>query len=474
MNPTSRHFRSIPRACSFTCRCEGMDSGPGLHAFPNSSALATSAKAVSQANTGNGTLLRKVRRWDLVALLLNSVIGSGIFGLPGRAYALANVYSLLAYLICAVIVLLVVLCFAEVSSRFKETGGLYAYARATFGSFVGFEIGWLAWLTRLTAFAALCNLFVDYLGYFLPASATGTGRAVVMVLVVSGLAVLNLLGVRLASLFGNVFTIGKTVPLILLVVAGFFFIDPQRFSPAFTPSYAQFSASVLLLVFAFTGFEIIVIPAGEARNPQRDMPFALLVGITIVVLLYLAIQAVCIGTLPELGKSPRPLAEAGARIFGATGAAIISLGALISMLGTMNAIMLASPRLLFAMAEQRQLPLFVAATHKRFHTPHVAILLSAAPMLALCLSGSFASSAILSTIIRLTTYAMTCAALPLLRRRKGESPAFVAPGGRVVSVLSLLLILWLYSSTSWPEARQAVIAAGVGLVLYLVVGRVYK
>jgi amino acid transporter len=144
---------------------------------------------------------------------------------------------------------------------------------------------------------------------------------------------------------------------------------------------------------------------------------------------------------------------------------------MVSMLGTMNAIMLATPRLLFAMAEQRQLPVFVAATHREFHTPHVAILLSAAPMLALCLSGSFASSAILSTIIRLTTYAMTCAALPLLRRRKPEPRSFVVPGGTIVCIVALLMIGWLYSSTSWPEARQALIAAAAGLLLYLATGR---
>src|SRR5262249_48653765 len=152
---------------------------------------------VSQATVESSRLLRNVRRWDLLALLLNSVIGSGIFGLPGRAYALAGVYSLLAYAICALIVLLIVLCFAEVSSRFKETGGLYAFARVAFGRFAGFEIGWLAWLTRLIAFAAICNLFVDYLAYFLPVIGMGYGRAAVMIIVVSGLATTNVLGVRL-------------------------------------------------------------------------------------------------------------------------------------------------------------------------------------------------------------------------------------------------------------------------------------
>ena len=303
------------------------------------------------------------------------------------------------------------------------------YARATFGPLVGFEIGWLSWVVRLTAFAALCNLFVDYLGYFLPAFGSGLGRAVVMTVVVSFLTGTNLVGVRLASLVGNIFTVGKLVPLVLLVVVGFFFIDPDSFSAA-PPSYGAFSASVLLLVFAFTGFEMAVIPAGEARDPQQHLPFAMLTGIAIVVVLYVSIQAVCIGTLPDLASSQRPLADVGGRLFGMAGSAVISLGALISVTGSMNAIMLAAPRLLFAMAEQGQLPPIVSATHKRFHTPHVAILFSSVGMLILALSGTFASAATWSTIIRLATYAATCAALPVCGARvatnKHRSPCPLA------------------------------------------------
>jgi APA family basic amino acid/polyamine antiporter len=424
--------------------------------------------SVSEATTGS-PLLRDIGKWDLVALVLNSIVGAGIFGLPARAYALAGPYSILAYLVCAVPVLLIVLCFAEVSSRFKETGGLYLYARAAFGPLAGFEIGWLAWLARLTAFAALCNLFADYLSYFLPLSGSGTGRVAAIAVVVSFLAAANVAGVRLASLFGNVFTVGKLVPLVLLVVAGSFFLNTQSYSSATPPSYTGFSASVLLLVFAFTGFEIAAIPAGEAQDPRRHLPFALLTGTVMAVLLYVGIQAVCIATLPELANSQRPLADAGTRLFGRPGAAIISLGALISVMGTMNAIMLAAPRLLFAMAEQRQLPQIISATHRRFRTPHVAILLSALGMLALTLSGTFASAATLSTIIRLTTYAVTCAALPALRRRSGSSRAlFVVPAGEVVSIVALILIVWLFSSSSWPEAYQALLAGAFGLLLYVV------
>jgi len=413
-------------------------------------------------------LRRAIGKWDLVALVLNLFVGAGIFGLPSRVFALAGVYSLLAYVACAVSIFVIILCFAEVSSRFTETGGPYLYARTTFGPLVGFEIGWLAWLVRLTAFAALCNLFADYLAYFLPATASGSARVAVVAAVVTFLATINIAGVRIASLVSNIFTIGKLVPLVMLVAVGSLFINPQSYSLSASPGYTAFSASVLLLVFAFTGFETALIPAGEARDPRRHLPFALLTALAIAMVLYVAIQAVSIGTLPGLASSQRPLADVGGQLLGRPGSAVIALGALISVLGTMNAIMLGAPRLLFAMAEQGQLPRILSATHSRFHTPHVAIVVSAAGMLVPTLSGTFASAATLSTLIRLTTYAVTCAALPVLRRRSSpdNNATFVVPAGDIVSAVALLLIAWLYSSSSWTDVRQALIAGAVGFLLY--------
>jgi amino acid transporter len=414
------------------------------------------------------SLVRGIRKWDLLALVINSVVGGGIFGLPARAYALAGVYSLIAYVVCAIAIFLITLCFAEVASRFEDTGGPYLYARSTFGSVVGFEVGWLSWIVRLTAFAALCNLFADYLIFFVPTSGTAMGRVIVSTLVVAVLAIANFAGVRFASVAGNILVVGKLVPLGLLILAGLFFIRPENYAVAAVPSLQGFSASALVLLFAFTGFEIAVIPAGESADPRRYLPRALLVGTLIVALLYVAIQAICIGTVPQLANSQKPLADVGQQIMGATGAAIISLVALISVTGTMNAIMLAAPRLLYAMAEQRQLPRFMATTHARFHTPHIAILVTAIGMLALTLTGTFAFAATLSTVIRLTTYAVTCAALPMLRRKTGKPAPFAVPAGTVVTVLSLLLIAWLFSSSSWLEIRLGLLAVVIGLVVFAI------
>jgi len=412
-------------------------------------------------------LVRAIRKWDTVALVINVIIGAGIFGLPSRIYQLAGGYSLLAYLVCALLVVLIILCFAEISSRFTETGGPYLYAREAFGPAVGFEVGWLMWLARLTAFAALCNLFIGYLSYFWPPASSALWRAIIITVIVASLTLVNVVGVREAALVSNIFTVGKLIPLLFFIIAGSFFVDFQRFSSGPQLNYSSFSTAVLLLVFAFSGFEMVVIPAGEALDPRRHIPFALLTGISVVALIYISIQVVCIGTLPELASSERPLADASSRVMGAVGASIISAGALISITGTLNAIMLTGPRVLFAMAEQGQLPRALSRTHRRFHTPYVAVLVSAAIMLWLTLSGTFIYALTISTIIRLITYAATCIALPVMRRRSGAQPAmFSAPAGTAISIAALALCGWLLSSSAWSEAGIVAVAAILGLFIY--------
>jgi basic amino acid/polyamine antiporter, APA family len=404
--------------------------------------------------------------------VINSIIGAGIFGLPARAFALAGTYSLFAYLVSALAIGLIIVCFAEVGSRFKGTGGPYLYARTAFGSLVGFEIGWLTWLARLSACAALCNLWVGYLAYFVPAAATDFWRTSLIVGAMTLLTTINVLGVRLTAVVTNLFTVGKLIPLLVVAVVGLFFVDADRFSLVNPPGYATFSQTALLLVFAFGGFESAMIPAGEMRDPRRHLPFALLTGLTVVVLVYVTVQVVCIGTLPELAQSDRPVIDASRRFLGAPGAAFIALGAVLSIGGTMNALMLATPRLLFAMAEHGQLPAVFLTTHPRFRTPIVAILLSGALTLAFTLSTTFIAAATISAIIRLIGYTMTSAALPVLRRRAAAPPpAFLAPAGRVVSIGAVVLGIWLLSSSTWAEVQVVGLTSAVGLILYFIFGR---
>ena len=412
-------------------------------------------------------LVRAIRRRDLFAIVLNSIIGAGIFGLPSEVFALIGVYSLLAFIVCAGAVTLIVLCFAEVSSRFSETGGPYLYAREAFGPVVGFEVGWLTWIARVTAFAANCNLLVAYFSFFVPGAASGTGRALTISIVVTALTVVNFVGVRDATRVTNGLTVAKLIPLVLFIGVGFFFIDTGNYLSAALPQFGDFSVSVLLLVYAFTGFEMAAIPSGEARDPRQDLPRALLTAIAVVTVFYFLIQLVTIGTLPELANSTRPLADAGARFLGSMGGAIISAGALVSILGNLNVTLLVTPRLLFAMGERRELPSFLGATHRRFHTPHIAIFITAAIVLALTLTGTFVYAATISVIARLLSYGATCLALPVLRRQVNAPIArFVAPAGVAVSMVSLLIVGWLLSNSTGPQARDAGIAVVLGLLIY--------
>jgi amino acid transporter len=415
----------------------------------------------------HGRLVRAMGRWDVVALIVNMVVGAGIFGLPAKVFALTGVWSVLAYVICATLVTLFTLCFAEVGSRFSETGGPYLHAHVAFGPFVGFQVGWLLYIARVTASAALCNLFVAYLSVFWPAAAFGWKRALVITVVFVSLTTINVIGVRETALVNNLFTIGKLTPLVLFVILGLFFLTPQAFATPTTPTPSSVSKAVLLLIFAFSGFEMAMVPAGETRNPQGQVAFALAIGTGIVALLYVMVQIVCIGTLPSLANSERPLVDASTRFLGVAGASIISIGALISMSGTLNSAMLIGPRILFAMAERGQLPEALAATHSRFRTPHVAILISAVVFLVVTIQGTFMSAVTISTAIRLLCYISTCVSLPVFRRRSDVPlPRFIAPAGIVIAFLAISLSIWLLLNSAAQELHQVAVVGAVGIMIF--------
>jgi amino acid transporter len=322
----------------------------------------------------------------------------------------------------------------------------------------------------VTAFAANSNLLIDYLGYFHPGIGAGAPRAVAITALAVALTAVNVVGVRNAALFSDVFTIGKLIPILLFIVAGLFYLDPGNFSPPPAPAFSSFSKSTLLLVYAYSGFEMAMIPAGETRDPQRNLPFAILASIALVTVVYILVQVVCVGTLPELAASNRPLADASERFLGVVGATVITTGVAISIFGNLIVVLLAGARLPFAMAADHKLPRVFAATHERFRTPHVAIIATAAVMLALALSGSFTSVLTVSVIARLLSYVVTCAALITLRRRDEREmrfkAQFKAPAGVAASIASLGLSAWLLANSSATEARNATVAAAAGLLIY--------
>ena len=419
------------------------------------------------ASPGGSGLARAVPRWHLVALMVNGIVGAGIFGLPSQVHALAGPWGLGAFVLCGAVVAAFALTFAEVASRFALTGGPYLYTRAAFGPLPGFLVGWLMWVTRVSAIAAIAAVMTSYLAFFWPPAAAGAGRVAATCVALAALTALNLVGVGRAARVAVAFTLAKLAPLALFVGLGLGALSRGAFAAPAPPAAAPFAQAVLLLVFAFGGFEAVVIAAGEMRDPRRDMPFALLVAIASTTLLYVLVQVVCIGTLPGLAGSSKPLADAASRFMGAPGAAVIAFGAVASTAGTVFGSLLVGPRVLFALAEQGQLPPVFLRTHARFRTPHVAILVTAAAALALAVTGTFTYLLTLNVLARLSSYLATACALPVLRRRGGDRPAaFTVPGGAGVAAFAIVACLALAARSGARELRDVGIALAAGLALH--------
>jgi amino acid transporter len=374
-------------------------------------------------------LVRAIGRWTLAALVINGIIGSGIFGLPSQVGKLLGAAAPFAYLLAAAGIGLIMACFAEVASQFDRSGGPYLYARETFGRFVGAQMGWFAWLVRLTSAAANSSLFVIYLGEFWEPATEPLPRAALLTVLLGLLTAANLRGVAVGAKVSNVFTVAKLVPLAIFVVAGFALLGGRIPAPAFDAETGTWLAAILLLVFAYGGFEAALMPMAEVRNPRRDAPFALFIALAVCATFYTLIHVVVMTALPEPGEHARPVAAAAGVFLGPAGATIIALGALVSMFGYLGGQFLSAPRLTYAFAEQRDFPAVFAAVHPRFRTPHVSILVYAVLVWALAIYGSFVWNAVLSAVARLITYGIVCAAMIQLRRRRPGAEAFRLPAG---------------------------------------------
>jgi amino acid transporter len=381
-------------------------------------------------------LVRVLGRWTLTALVLNSVIGSGIFGLPGAIAKLLGPAAPLAYLFGALGIGAIMAVFAEVSSQFRESGGQYLYARVALGRFTGIQIGWFFLLVRLTSAGAALNLFVNYLGEFWPVAVTPAGRAAVMAAMVGGLAAVNYRGIRAGAGLSNFFTVTKLATLGLFIVAGLLLVERVApAAPAVPATAGAWTDALVALVFAFGGFESALIPGAETKDPRRDTPFALGTGLAVIAACYFLIHLVAMWGVPDLANSPRPLADAARAFAGPAGAAAMALGAMLSAYGWLSGAFVVMPRLIYALAERRDFPRPFAAVHVRFRSPHLAILLWAVLVLALGIYGSFIWNAILAGVARLVTYAATCATLIQLRRCAPQADARRAPGGILLAVL---------------------------------------
>jgi APA family basic amino acid/polyamine antiporter len=421
-------------------------------------------------------LIRAIGRWSLVALVVNSIIGSGVFGLPSTVAALIGRSSIWAVVAAGAGMSVIMGCFAEVASRFQQAGGPYLYARVAFGRLMGIQTAWMLWLGQVAAPAANANLFVIYLGEFWPHAKDPIPRAIILTALVGLLSFINIRGVRGGAQVSNLFTAAKLIPLFAVIVLGVFVLANHHWQMAtasVSPSSNQWLKAVLLLVFAYGGFETALAPMSEAKNPRRDAPFALFVALLLCTVIYALIQWVVVGVLPDAAHSARPLADVARLAVGPVGAALVAIGALISFYGYLSAKILAMPRVPFALAEQGDFPKLFAAVHRRFHTPYVSILVFAAMVWGLALIGDFKWNVTLSAVARLLYYGVGCAALPVLRRKQpeGASAMFRLPAGNFFAALGVILCLILVTRVDFGQSLILIGTIALALINWAIVAR---
>ena len=407
--------------------------------------------------------------------MVNSIVGVSIFKLPGDLAARLGRLSPVSCLGAGAGILIIAGCIAEVSSYYEETGGLYLYARDALGRFVGLLVAWLTWLTRIAAPAAAANLFCTYAAQFFPALGAHRGEMLLLGVVIGHLALLNYIGVKTGKNVSNFFTAIKVGFLLFFVMASLLalLIKPELRAAIVFPAVSAKSwfQAMLLLVYAYGGFEGALFVGGESTNPKRDTPIALLTALGVVCVLYTAVQYAVVAILPDAGASARPLADAAQRFLGPAGGIAIALAALVSAYGYLSANLLHAPRITFALAEQGDFPAFLGAVHPRYRTPHVSILLYAVLVFVFAALGNFAWNAILSAVSRLAVYGAMALAVPLLRRRSDRQAQFVLPWPYLFAGLGLIFSLLLLTQMGKSEFVIVGATCVVALVNWLVVRR---
>lgn len=408
--------------------------------------------------------LKKVLKSPEVLFIgINGVIGGGIFLLPGQVAKLAGAQAVWAYLVAGIVCVLIGLSFAEASTMFNRTGGPYVYAEEAMGKTAGFTVGWMVWLTYLLGWAALSNGFVDYLRSLYPA--LGTYRPIIIVVLIAALCALNTIGVRNGSAVINFFTIAKLIPLLMLIVFGLFYAGNAGLQLV-PPGTGQFGQAVLLLIFAYGGFEIASIPAGEMVNPRRSISTAILGTLAGVTIFYMLIQYAALRINPNLAAAKAPIASVGSLMF-AGGLFVMTLGALLSILGTQSGIVLAAPRTLYALGANASIPKLFAYVHPKYKTPVAAIWTTGIIVILLAVTGTFTHLILLNVAARLYQYLMVCVSVIILRfRQKTTERPFKLPLGITFPVIGTVLCIWLIAQETAQQLLYAVGALIIGLVLF--------
>ena len=409
------------------------------------------------------SFIRSIGRIGLTALAVNIIIGGGIFGLPSEVAGLVGSASPLAVVAGGLLMGIVMGCFAEVASQFSEHGGAYLYIGKAFGSYPGLLAGWFTWLTTIGAAAANVTLFVSYGATFVPFATTRAGRVVALLFVVAVATAVNYAGVRTGSRFSILFAFAKLVPLLVLIAFGLakFGAHPELISrqEILAPGGARWLDALLLLVFAYGGFEDSLIPMGEVEDPQKTVPIALGSALVICIGVYTLLQFIVVTTLGT-APSERPLAAAGAVLIGPTSALLIALGAMIATYGNFWGIVLASPRLMYALAENAQFPNFLGAVHARFKTPHRSIVVFGMLTAMVAATGTFRWALLITTGSTIFVYGGVCAALIRLRKMSLTARGFRLPAGIPLATVGIAMSLAVMTRLHWKES---LVLAGTAL-----------
>ncbi|MBM3817473.1 MAG: amino acid permease [Acidimicrobiia bacterium] len=407
------------------------------------------------------SLVRGLSLPHLVALLINGIIGAGILGLPARAYALAGPYSPLVWVASGILVAGIALCFAEVSSRYRDSGGPYLYALEAFGPTAGFLTGWLTLTSRVVAIATVASLLMSYVGALTGGTVGSALRIGIFAVLYGAMATVLVRGIRPTAWASSLLTLTKLGLIVGFVAIGLLTAPlPAIAGPL--PTVTDVSAAVVILLFAFFGFENGTYAAGETVSPQRNMPIAILASVSMAALLYLGVQVVCIAAVPDLAVSDRPVADAVERLFGARAAWIVAIAAIVLMVGTMLAVLVGSTRLLLAMAERGQIPARFARLHPDFRTPMLAIGVMVTAAFVASLFAEFATAAAITVTARVLTYIVVCLSLPVLRRGSAPAALFRLRGGVAIALASAAVSTWLITTTSPAELLMTAAVAAAG------------
>ncbi len=423
---------------------------------------------LNSEKTTSENLLREITRMGVAALALNGLIGAGIFALPAAAAERSGGFSPWMYIICGLLMSTVVLALGQAASYFRGTGGPILYARSAFGSMMGFQTGWLLYLGRVTAMAANTNALVAYATIFWDGLNHEVGRFLAILAVCLFFTTVNVIGVREGIRTTNILTIIKLLPIFLFIGVGLTYVQPEEFVTARPPAYEGFAATLLLLVYAFVGFEGALVPAGESKDPKRDIPRALLATIAVTAIIYLFVQTACMAVLPTIAKTETPLADVAEVMVGTPGAWIMTFAALMSIAGNLSAIMLTAPRMTYAMGRDKSLPPLFGKVHEGYKTPAFSIIFLGSLSFVLAVTGSFVWLAVMSSLTRMIGYSICIAALPRIKKRFSHArEALSLPGGFVIPALGLALCAWLAFQADLKSWLMTVAFIALGSGLYI-------